>query len=188
MKLILQVFFAFFKTGLFAVGGGLATLPFLYEMGDRYGWFTRADVADMVAISESTPGPLGVNMATYVGFQTLGLIGGVIAVIGLIAPSIIVILIIARVLQKFRESAIVERVFSGLRPASLALVTAAGLGIARLALLHEETLAESGVTPALFNWRCIVLAAVVFLVRRKVNWHPIAFIGASALVGAVLSL
>lgn len=106
-----QLFWQFFKTGLFAVGGGLATLPFLQEMSRLTHWFTTTDIADMVAVSESTPGPLGVNMATYVGFKTAGFAGGAIATLGLIAPSIIIILIIARMLRRFQSSAIVSQIF-----------------------------------------------------------------------------
>ena len=91
----LQLFYEFFKTGLFAVGGGLATLPFLYDMADRTGWFTRPQLADMLAVSESTPGPIGVNMATYVGFVTRGIPGAIISTLGLVTPSVIVILILS---------------------------------------------------------------------------------------------
>ena len=87
----LRLFYEFFKTGLFAIGGGLATLPFLSDMADRTGWFTQAQLADMLAVSESTPGPVGVNMATYVGFETGGILGAVVATLGLVAPSVIVI-------------------------------------------------------------------------------------------------
>ena len=112
--ILLKLFWEFFKTGLFATGGGMATLPFLYRMSETQGWFTPAQLADMVAVSESTPGPIGVNMATYVGFTTAGIPGAVIATIGLITPSIIVILIIARVLQKFRTNKYVDAAFYGL--------------------------------------------------------------------------
>ena len=109
MMLLLTLFFEFFKTGLFAVGGGMATLPFLYDMSARHpDWFTTSQLADMIAVSESTPGPIGVNMATYVGFETGGILGGLIATLGLVAPSIIVILIVARVLKQFRSNPIVE--------------------------------------------------------------------------------
>ena len=124
--LYLQLFWEFFKTGLFAIGGGMATLPFLYDMADKTGWFTRAQLADMIAVSESTPGPIGVNMATYVGFLTGGVPGAVTATVGLIAPSVIVILIVAAFLQAFRDSKYVAGAFYGLRPASTALITAAG--------------------------------------------------------------
>ena len=107
----LQLFWEFFKTGLFAVGGGLATLPFLYDMSISTGWFTAQDIADLIAVSESTPGPLGVNMATYVGFKSIGLFGGVVATLGLICPSIIIIILISKILDKFKDSAVVQKVF-----------------------------------------------------------------------------
>ena len=134
----LLLFYEYFKTGLFAIGGGMATLPFLYDMSARHpDWFTTAQIADMLAVSESTPGPIGVNMATYVGFQVGGVLGAVIATIGLITPSIIVILIIAAFLRSFRDSRIVQSVFYGLRPASAAMVAAAGLSVAAVALLNS---------------------------------------------------
>ena len=123
--LYLQLFWEFFKTGLFAVGGGLATLPFLQDMADRTGWFTHAQLADMLAVSESTPGPIGVNMATYVGFTTGGIGGALVATIGLVTPSVIVILIVAAFLKAFRDSKWVSAAFYGLRPASTALIAAA---------------------------------------------------------------
>lgn len=104
MMIYLQLFFEFFKAGLFAIGGGMATLPFLYDISDKTGWFTYGQLADMVAISESTPGPIGVNMATYVGFTTAGIPGSVIATLGLITPSIIIILIIAGFLKAFKDN------------------------------------------------------------------------------------
>ena len=94
-----KLFWEFFKTGLFAMGGGMATLPFLYDISDRTGWFTHQNLADMIAVSESTPGPIGVNMATYSGYLTAGFPGSVIATLGLITPSIIVILIVPSCLQ-----------------------------------------------------------------------------------------
>lgn len=184
----LQLFYEFFKTGLFAVGGGLATLPFLYDISARTGWFTTQDIADLVAVSESTPGPLGVNMASYVGFTTCGLAGGLVATLGLITPSVIVILIVARVLNRFREAAIVERVFTGLRPASVALISAAGIGIARIALLVPGVLAEKGLTPEILNLKGIGLAAVIWITYRKFAKHPVYYIAASAVIGILLKM
>ena len=178
--LYLQLFWEFFKTGLFAIGGGMATLPFLYDMADKTGWFTRAQLADMIAVSESTPGPIGVNMATYVGFLTGGVPGAVTATVGLIAPSVIVILIVAAFLQAFRDSKYVAGAFYGLRPASTALITAAGLVVVR------ETFWLTG---GVLFWQGIILAAVLLVLtrwlRQTKNWHPIVFIGLSALVGVV---
>lgn len=120
-----QLFYEFFLIGLFSIGGGLATLPFLEELGIRRGWFSTQLLADMLAVSESTPGPIGVNMATYTGYTTAGSLGGVVATIGIISPSIIIILIIANLLVKFTDNKYVNSAFNGLRPASAGLVSAA---------------------------------------------------------------
>ena len=188
MTVWIRLFFEFFKTGLFAVGGGLATLPFLYEMSDATGWFTAQDIADMIAISESTPGPLGVNMATYVGFKTVGLLGGVISTIGLVCPAIIVIILVSKILDKFKESALVQKIFYGLRPASTALIAAAGLGVAKITLLKLDVFKETGAILDLFNWKCIVLAVVVYITLKKFNKHPIMYIAASAVIGVIFQL
>ena len=138
----LQLFWEFMKTGLFAVGGGMATLPFLQAIGESTGWYTYTDLMNMLAVSESTPGPIGINMATYVGFTAAGIPGAVIATLGEVTPSIIVILIVAAVLQSFRNNKYVDRAFYGLRPASTGLIGAACVSVilevltgVRLALL-----------------------------------------------------
>ena len=181
----LRLFYEFFKTGLFAVGGGLATLPFLNDMADRTGWFTRAQLADMLAVSESTPGPIGVNMATYVGFTIGGIPGALIATLGLITPSIVIILIVAAVLKAFRDSKYVSAAFYGLRPASTAMVAAAGISVALMTLLNT-----SAAGLAVFRWREIALAAVILILTRwtpKVKaFHPIIFIVFSAVIGILL--
>ena len=189
----LRLFYEFFKVGLFSVGGGLATLPFLTDMGSRTGWFTAGDLANMLAISESTPGPIGVNMATYVGFHTGGIPGGIVATLGLIAPALIVITIIAGFLKKFRESRVVDSVFYGLRPASTALITAALIQVCTIALMfHEVPVPEYGVIKTqLFYWPAIALAAVVFVclqIKPLKKLHPIVFIAASAVVGIIFKL
>lgn len=184
----LRLFFEFCKVGLFSVGGGLATIPFLTDLGNRTGWFTSGQMADMIAISESTPGPMGVNMATYVGFASGGLPGGVVATLGLIFPSIVIILIIARFLQKFRQSKVVDAVFYGLRAASVALITAAMLQVARIALMNH--ISTDG-TVQLFYWPAILLAVVVFVCVKFTplkKLHPILFIAASAVVGILVKM
>ncbi|MCI9037256.1 MAG: chromate transporter [Oscillospiraceae bacterium] len=194
--LYLRLFYEFFKTGLFAVGGGMATIPFLYNMADATGWFTRNDVANMIAVGESTPGPIGVNMATYVGYVTGGNIGGlpfailgaVVATVGLVTPSIIVILIIASFLKSFRENRLVENAFYGLRPASTGLIAAAGISVVMANLFYLENL-ELGFGLSLFNWKGWLLAIVLWVLTNKVKQtkglHPILFILASAVVGIV---
>ena len=191
MMILLRLFWEFFKTGLFAVGGGMATLPFLYDMSARTGWFTEARLADMIAVSESTPGPIGVNMATYVGFETAGVPGAVIATLGLICPSVIIILMIARVLKQFRESKTVDAVFYGLRPCSIALIAAAGLLVARITFLNPSALADGVNFSELFRWKEIILAAVLLVMTRAVKplkkLHPVVFIAFSAAVGILLA-
>lgn len=184
----LQLFMEFFKTGLFAVGGGLATLPFLYDMSSSTGWFTAKDIADLIAVSESTPGPMGINMATYVGYKTVGILGGLVATLGLIFPSIVVIILISKILEKFKESTLVKKVFYGLRPASTALIAAAGLGVAKISLLNLELFKESGSFLDLFHWKCIVLAIAVYVGVKKFKKHPIMYIALSALIGIVFQL
>ena len=114
----------------------MATIPFLYDMADATGWFTHAQLADMLAVSESTPGPIGVNMATYVGVTTAGIWGGVVATIGLVLPSVVIILLVARALQQFRTNPSGAAAFYGRRPSSAALLAAPGLRVGTLSLLH----------------------------------------------------
>lgn len=191
MMLYLRLFWEFFKTGLFAVGGGMATLPFLYSMSDATGWFTHAQLADMIAVSESTPGPIGVNMATYVGFTAAGVPGAVIATLGLITPSIIVTLIIAKVLAAFRQNKVVDAAFYGLRPCSVGLIAAAGLLVVKIALFDFDLYKQTGVLMNLFQWKAIALAAVLIVLTRYVKplkkLHPVFFILGSAAVGALFS-
>lgn len=183
--ILLRLFYEFAKVGLFAVGGGLATVPFLQHMGEVTGWFTDAELTTMIAVSESTPGPMGVNMATYVGFSTSGIPGAIVATLGLITPSIIVILIIADFLQKFRSSKAVEATFYGLRPASTALIASAGLSVAASVLVTVEGLEEHVLVA---HWPAIVLAVAIFAAMKWTpmkKLHPIVFIAIAAVVGAV---
>ena len=184
----LQLFYEFLKTGLCAVGGGLATLPFLYDMSDSTGWFTHEQLADMIAISESTPGAIGINMATYTGYLTAGYLGGLVATIGLVTPSIIIVLIVARVLTKFRDNQIVEATFYGLRPASTALIAAAGFSVVWLDLFDFSRLVDANDWLGFVNLKALALAIILFfLMRLKLfkHLHPIYFIALSAIVGII---
>ena len=190
MMLYLRLFWEFFKTGLFAVGGGMATLPFLYDMAGKTGWFTAAQLADMVAVSESTPGPIGVNMATYVGFSTAGVAGAVIATLGLVTPSVIVILIVARILHQFRQNRYVDAAFYGLRPCSVGLIAAAGMLVVKIALFDFELFQKTGILLDLFRPKALLLAALLLVLTRWVKQtkklHPIVFILGSAVIGVLL--
>ena len=175
----------FFKTGLFSVGGGLATLPFLYAMSAKTGWFTATDISNMIAISESTPGPMGINMATYVGFTSFGVIGTFLAPLSLVLPSIIVIILVAKILDAFKESKLVSDIFSGLRPASTAMIASAGISVALLALFHTENFTGLASLPSVLNYKAILLAIVVYITIKKFNKHPIIYIVASAIIGII---
>lgn len=192
MSILVQLFIEFFKTGLFAIGGGMATIPFLSDMATKTGWFTQAQLTDMIAISESTPGPIGINMATYVGFTTAGIPGSVIATLGLITPSIIVILIIAGFLKAFKDNKYVQSAFYGLRPASTGLIAAAGLSVVMIVLVNQAKYAETGAITDLINLPNVVLMLILYYFSAKCkktkNLHASAFIAAAAVIGIVFHL
>lgn len=187
MILLLRLYWEFFKTGLFAVGGGLATLPFLSQMADKTGWFTQGQLMDMVAVSESTPGPIGINTATYVGFTTSGVPGALAATLGLVTPSILIILAIASFLKAFRSNRYVDAVFRCLRPASTGLIAASGLSVAAITFY---TAAPAGILAGV-QWKAVILAVLLLLVTRGVpqtkKLHPVVWIALSALAGIVFS-
>lgn len=188
----LRLFWEFFKVGLFSIGGGLATLPFLYSLGAKTGWFGTADVANMLAISESTPGPIGVNMATYVGFDCGGVLGGVVATLGLVTPSVIVIVLIAMALQAFRTNKYVDAAFYTLRPASTGLIAAAGWSVFVLVLLNLDAFRASYQVGELIQWKNLILFAVIWVLTNLVKpikkLHPVVFLALAAVVGIVFRL
>ena len=179
----LQLFYEFFITGLFMFGGGLAAIPFLQQMGETTGWFTTTELMDMIAIAEATPGPIGVNMATYAGYTAAGIPGGIIATIALILPSMIITITIAKLLVRFKESKYVESALYGLRPASLGLIAAAGLTVFCLVIFGTEVhnLINEGI--ALFDFRALILAAVLFIATNLIKAHPLLYLAISAVVG-----
>lgn len=192
----LRLFWEFMKIGLFAVGGGMATLPFLKELAERTGWYTQDLITDMIAISESTPGPIGINMATYVGYTVGGPLGSVLASVGIILPGIALVLIITAMLEKFRNNRYVEGAFYGLRPASVALITAAGLLVAKITFLDEALLEAysggvSGGLLDLISWKAVILAAALLVLTRwwgpTKKLHPVFFIALSAVIGIAFS-
>lgn len=197
--ILCKLFWEFCKTGLFAIGGGMATVPFLREIADKTGWFTAGQLADMIAVSESTPGPLGVNMATYVGYTVglsqlgspwMGIVGAVTATLGLIFPSIVIVLCISFFLKRFRTSTLVDAALYGLRPASVALISAAGVEIVLFAILRVDSIYQIGA--AQLSWKSVALAAGVYagtnLIPKLKKVHPIWFILLSAIVGVILKM
>ena len=195
----LQLFWEFFKTGLFAIGGGMATIPFLYDLSDKTHWFSHNDLANMIAVGESTPGPIGVNMATYVGYVTgmeqggilTAILGAVVATLGLIIPSVIVIMIVASILKSFRNNRFVNHAFYGLRPASTGLIAAAGISVIASNLLNLDSLKQGQFLQG-FNWKGIALAMVLWVLtnvfKKTKKLHPIIFIGFAAVIGIIFQM
>lgn len=182
MNKLLDLFFSFFKIGLFAVGGGPATIPYLMDLTETKDWYTMKELTDMIAISESTPGPLGINMATYAGFSTAGIVGGIIATLGLVTPSVIVIIIIARFLNNFSENRYVKAAFFGIRPAVTALIAMAVYNLCKVSLFVET---DAGFVPAV---KTMILAIVVFFAmqnKKLKKLHPACWLLAAAVIGVV---
>ena len=188
---VITLCYEFFKTGLLAVGGGLATLPFLSEMANKYpAWFTHEQLADMVAVSESTPGPIGVNMATYVGFCVWGIPGAILATVSLVLPSLIIIVAIAKVMDKYMSNKYMQWAFGGLRPAVTGLIAAAGWSVVELALLDLTDFDITRFWEAINIPAVIIFAVVLFLTQFKKTkkLHPIVFIGVCAVIGIIFKL
>lgn len=184
----LQLFLEFFKTGLFAIGGGLATLPFLYDIANKYPWFTKDMISDMLAVSESTPGPIGVNMATYAGFNVYGILGGIVATFGLVLPSVIIIVFVARVLDKFSKNKYVISAFYGLRPAVCALIAVAAAEVFKTSLLNLDLFAKTKNLLDIINLKYLGLFILILFINKKIKPHPIFIILLSAVLGIVLSM
>ncbi|MDO4836404.1 MAG: chromate transporter [Clostridia bacterium] len=185
------LFFEFFKTGLFAVGGGLATVPFLRDMGAAYGWLSEAELANIIAIAESTPGPIGVNAATYVGYLVCGIPGAVVATIGLVTPSVIIIVLIAKAIKKYYNSYLVQSLFKALRPAAIGLITAAGFSLLLTSLGVKANFLRFTFSADWYSLLKLGIYGVfVFFAfwKKTVKIHPFFYILTGGAIGAILSL
>jgi chromate transporter len=178
----LKLFFEFFKIGLFAVGGGPATIPFLQDLArSDYGWFNEDQLGVMIAFAESTPGPIGVNMATYAGYNAAGAIGGIVATLGLVTPSIIVIILVAGFLKAFKENEYVKGAFSGIRPVVTALVLFAVFGIIKPIFYQNGE----------FVIPIIAISVVAFglmFIKKLKKLHPAFWLALGAVAGILLKL
>ncbi len=189
--IFLRLFIEFFKTGLFSIGGGLATIPFLKAMGVKFGWFTPETLSNMIAVGESTPGPIGVNMATYVGYTvgmencgiTGAILGGFIATTALVMPSVIIILIIARILQAFKENRLVARAFYSIRPAVTGMIAATAI-----MMIKSGILTQKGNFLQAINIKAAILFALLLIFTNKIKLHPIFYIIIAGIIGAIFSM
>ncbi len=181
----LRLFYEFAKIGLFAVGGGLATLPFLQDISLRYPhWFSSEELVNMIAISQSTPGPIGINAATYTGYNAGGALGGIVASFAVVFPALIFMTLIAKGLEKFSSSGLVKSAFYGLRPAVVALIASAA---AEVLLVSVVFINDGGFS---VDWRALPLfiAALALMQIKKLKLHPAAFILGGAVLGILLEL
>ncbi|NMD37251.1 MAG: chromate transporter [Christensenellaceae bacterium] len=184
MRDLFLLCFEYLKTGLFAIGGGLATLPFLVQMSNNYPhWFTLEQLADMIAISESTPGAIGINMSTYVGYNTYGILGGILASISLTIPSIVIIIIIAKLMNKFNDNPYIQNSLKGLRPAVTGLIASAGFTVLKLCVYDNINNTIKILPSAL-----IVIFFILTQAKPTKKIHPILFIIAGAICGIVFKL
>lgn len=171
MMTLLHLIIEFFKIGIFSVGGGYATIPFLYQLIHDYNWYTTDQLTNMIAISMLTPGPVGANMATFAGFQTLGILGGIIATLALIFPSYIFVLLISKLLKTFRENFYVKSILYALKPAGCGLLAAVGFGFLK-----------DNVT----NLPAVILFISLFGLSFIFKKNPLYYILISAVVGIIL--
>ena len=196
MNVYLALIYEFFKTGLFAIGGGLATLPFLYDIADKYDWLEASIMPDMIAVSESTPGPIGVNMATYCGYNAGytvggiagGIFGGIIATLALVLPSLIIIMIVAKILDKFQSSSLVTNGFKGLRPAVCGLIATSALSVFSAACLEPDIYEKTKELLDMVDIKALIMFVALFIVNKKFKLHPICIIIPSAILGIFLKM
>jgi len=167
------LFYEFFKIGLFAIGGGAATIPFLFDLSKKYNWFSFEELTNMIAVAESTPGPIGVNMATFAGFQTAGIFGALVTTIGLVTPSVIIIIMVAKLLKCYSQNNAVKTTLSSIRPAVLALIILALTSIAKISLV---------------NYLSVIVFILLTLLMLKYKKSPILYIILSAVIGIILKL
>ncbi|MBR6099125.1 chromate transporter [bacterium] len=169
----LLLFFEYFKTGLFAFGGGYATLPFLYHISEVYGWYSAKQLSDMLAVSSITPGPVGVNVATFSGYVTSGLLGAFVATSAVVLPSLILVVIVAKLLAKFRENKYVQAAIHALKPAGCGLLAGVAINLFR----------ENVINPGTF-----ILFIMLLIMSIRVKKDPLIYLGVSALAGLILGV
>lgn len=171
LKLLSQLFLQFFHVGVFSFGGGYATLPFLYDIADKFHWYSTKQLTDMLAISSITPGPVGVNVATFAGFTTAGILGSLVATTAIILPSYIIVTIVFKVIDKFRTNRNIKGAIRGLKPAGCALLSAVGIKLLFTSNLH-------------LLGTLILLGFLILSIKKKQD--PLFYLGISALLGLII--
>ncbi len=188
----------FLKTGAFAIGGGLATIPFLKEISKTRNWFTLQELMDFIAISESTPGPIGINMATYAGFKAIsneynsgliGIFGAIIAPLSLVVPSVIAVLFVAKFYEKFKTNKYIAASFAGVRASTAGLICGAMGSVFVTMLWNADDWKDThDVLMAINKVEAIAFVLFTFLIFKFKKLHPVVFIAAGAVIGIVFKL
>lgn len=178
------LFIEFFQIGLFSIGGGMATVPFLLDLANRYDWYTASEFANMVAISQSTPGPVGINMATYAGYQAGGVLGAFVATGALVLPALFIIILIAKFMANFSDHPTVKSIFGGIRPVVAALILYAVWELCLLSLFYTDN--SNTNIPILNN---ILLCVMIFFLlqhKKLKDLHPLIWILLGAICGVII--
>jgi chromate transporter len=190
--LYLELFITFFKIGLFTIGGGYAMIPLIQQEVIRHGWLTFQETVDIIAISEMTPGPFAVNAATFAGIKAGGIIGATSATLGVIFPSFIIVIIIAKYSTRFKDEPIVQSALYGLRPAVVGLIASAAFLVARSSLLNIQSNGGNQIFSTvnniieLINWKGVLIFVVTMVSSIKYKVHPILLIVISGVLGIIL--
>ena len=174
------LFYEFVKVGFFTFGGGYASLPFLYQMADKYNWYSSSELTQMIAISGITPGPIGLNMATFAGFKTLGIIGAIVASLSLIFPMILITTQVFRFYSKFSENKIVKSILYILRPTSCALICCVGIKLIYNLILKNDLTFKN------IDYFGLALVVFLFLLTLKLKRDPLIYIAIAAIIGIVV--
>lgn len=183
----LQLFYEFFIIGLFTFGGGLATIPYLKDLAERTGWYEVSFITDMIAISESTPGPIGINMATYVGNEVAGIFGGILATVAEILPSIIIVTLVSKFLVKFKTNKDFKHAFYGIRPCVAGLLAYVGIDLLSVAIVNKSLISTLGLFGSIDILKTMIFIAILYLIL-KFKKHPITYIVISGIIGIVIKL
>lgn len=180
----------FAKIGFFSLGGGYATLPFLYHMSEVYGWFSPLELSRMLAISSITPGPVGLNVATFAGFKTAGILGSIVATMSIMLPSFFMIIIISKMLKKFKDSPCMCSVMYALRPATAAMLAAVALRLFRDVIIRNPDFSGFNFLQMqnFIDIKGFLLLVILFILSLKLKKDPLVFLAFGAIAGILLHI
>lgn len=184
MNLLLTILIEFSKIGFFAIGGGMATLPFLYHLSTEYGWFSAKDLAQMLAVANIVPGPVGINLATQVGYKADGFLGAFAAALGILIPSLICVFIVAKLLKEFEGNKFVKSIFYILKPTSCAMIAAILIKLIKSTVIKTPHLTAI----SQIDWMAIALLLILIFINLKKEHSPLFYLTVSALAGVLFHI